>query len=85
MDTSRTSGRTDAAQPWRQQVELSVIAPCFNEAGNVTRLVSRLLAVFERRQIAGEVVLVNDGSTDATGRILDELALAHPEVRVVRS
>lgn len=66
-----------------ERVELSVIAPCFNEEGNVTPLVSRLLAVFERRTIAGEVVLVNDCSTDATGRIIDDLAAKHPEVRVV--
>ncbi len=43
-------------------------------------LVSRLLAVFERRKIGGEIILVNDGSTDATGRIIDSLASRHPEV-----
>ena len=83
VDTSKAPGHSDAGKLGRRQVELSVIAPCFNEAGNLGPLVSRLLAVFERRQIAGEVVLVNDGSTDATGRILDELAVVHPEVRVV--
>jgi phenylacetate-CoA ligase len=81
-DTAKAHGRSDAGQQARQ-VELSVIAPCYNEEGNVVPLVSRLLAVFERRKIAGEIVLVNDCSTDATGRILDQLAAAHPEVRVV--
>jgi len=72
------TARTDR-EP-RDRIELSVIAPCFNEAENVPPLVARLLAVFERRGIAGEVVLVNDCSTDETGEIIDRLALAHPEV-----
>lgn len=61
-------------------IDLSVIAPCFNEEANVPPLVSRLLAVFDRRRIAGEIVLVNDCSTDATGRVIDSLAAQHPEV-----
>jgi phenylacetate-CoA ligase len=62
------------------RVDLSVIAPCFNEEANVSPLVSRLLAVFERRKIAGEIVLVNDSSTDATGRLIDDLASRHSAV-----
>ena len=83
VDTPKAPARSDAEHHVRRQVELSVIAPCYNEEGNVVALVSRLLAVFERRKIAGEVVLVNDFSTDSTGRILDQLAATHPEVRVV--
>ena len=64
-------------------VDLSVIAPCFNEEANVPLLVARLLAVFERRGIADEIVLVNDCSTDGTGRVIDGLAGEHPEVVAV--
>jgi phenylacetate-CoA ligase len=63
-----------------RKIDLSVIAPCFNEEDNVPLLVSRLLAVFHRRDIAGEIVLVNDASTDATGTIIDSLARRHREV-----
>ena len=59
---------------------VAVLIPCFNEEANVSPLVSRLLAVFERRKIAGEIVLVNDCSTDATGRVIEGLASRHPEV-----
>lgn len=60
---------------------LSVIAPCYNESGNVRELVSRLKAVFDRRNIDGEIILVNDCSADDTGAIVDELAAT--DVRVI--
>lgn len=66
-----------------RRIELSVIVPCFNEEESVPLLVSRLLAVFDRRNIAGEIVLVNDASTDATGAIINSLARGHQEVVAV--
>jgi phenylacetate-CoA ligase len=61
-------------------VELSVVVPCYNEAGNLPELVARLLTVFEKRKVRGEIVLVNDGSKDNTGAVIDALSLTHPEV-----
>jgi phenylacetate-CoA ligase len=61
-------------------VELSVVVPCYNEAGNLPELVARLRSVFEKRKVRGEIVLVNDGSRDDTGAVIDSLAQAHPEV-----
>ncbi len=66
-----------------EPIELTVVAPCFNEAGNLPELVKRLRAVFERRGIRGEIVLVNDGSLDDTGRVIDDLAARHPDVVAV--
>jgi dolichol-phosphate mannosyltransferase len=47
---------------------LSVVVPMFNEEGNVTPLLDRIVAILERLPGAPtyEIVLVNDGSTDAT-------------------
>jgi phenylacetate-CoA ligase len=59
-------------------VELSVIVPCYNEEGNLPELVERTERVFERRQIPGELVLVNDGSRDGTAAQIDRLAARHP-------
>ena len=58
--------------------ELSVIAPCFNEALNIPELARRVLNVFERGNLRGELILVDDGSSDATPALIKELALAHP-------
>jgi len=46
--------------------KLTVIAPCFNEAANVATLAERTLAALDRAGIAAELVLVDDGSRDAT-------------------
>ncbi len=61
-------------------LDLSVIVPCFNEEDNLTELVERTERVFERRGIAGEIVLVDDGSHDGTGRLADALAASRAHV-----
>jgi glycosyltransferase involved in cell wall biosynthesis len=47
-------------------VDLSVIAPCLNEEGNVDELVRRTLQTLDLHGIDGQLVLVDDGSTDRT-------------------
>jgi phenylacetate-CoA ligase len=64
-------------------VELSIIVPCYNEGENVLELAERSRAVFEARGIAGEVVFVDDASTDNTGPLIDELASRCDFVRAV--
>jgi phenylacetate-CoA ligase len=60
---------------------VSVVVPCYNEEGNVQELVERLGALFERKQIDGEVLLINDCSTDGTGPIIEGLARTYGFVR----
>jgi len=62
------------------KIQLSVIAPCYNEVKNVRELVRRVLGTFAKGAIEGEIVLVDDGSNDGTGDLLRELAQAHPQV-----
>lgn len=61
-------------------VELSVLVPAFNEEGNLPELVERTERVFDRRGIAGEIILVNDGSSDGTAADVDRLAATDPRV-----
>ena len=58
--------------------DLSVIAPCFNEEHNVPELARRMLATFDRGRLAGELVLVDDGSRDGTKAAIEALERAHP-------
>ena len=70
----RESGIDLLPQLLQQAPDLSVVAPCFNEGDNVQELVDRLNAMFARRGLRGEVVLVDDASTDATPTVLRQLA-----------
>ncbi len=63
--------------------QLSVFFPCYNEEENIHTLVEQALQVFPAFADVFEIILVNDGSTDKTAEIADQLASQHPEVRVV--
>jgi phenylacetate-CoA ligase len=60
--------------------DVSVVVPCYNEAKNLPELVERLGRVFDRKEIAGEVVLVDDGSADETGAVIRALSAADGRV-----
>ncbi len=68
--------------PTRTQ-SLSVFFPAYNDAGTIASLVIQAVRVAARLTPDFEVVVVNDGSQDATAVILDELARTYPQVRVV--
>jgi glycosyltransferase involved in cell wall biosynthesis len=59
---------------------LSVIVPAFNEADNLRRYPAELLPVLAGLDVPSEVIVVDDGSTDATATVAASLGAA---VRVV--
>lgn len=61
--------------------ELTVIAPCYNEEGNVPELCRRVLAMFDKLPVPAELLLIDDGSADATWAKIEEAARADPRVR----
>jgi glycosyltransferase involved in cell wall biosynthesis len=62
---------------------LSIFFPAYNDAGTIASLV--LIAHMTARQLGleHEVVVIDDGSPDHTGELLDELARQFPWMRVV--
>lgn len=59
---------------------ITTIIPVFNRAAMLREAVTSVLAQTYRPI---EIAIVDDGSTDDTGRVADELAAAHPEIRVI--
>ena len=75
--------------PWGDQVPapdipgnplVSVVIPCFNEGSNVHETIE---AALRQRYTHIEVIAVNDGSSDGTGQILDQLVATDKRLRVV--
>jgi dolichol-phosphate mannosyltransferase len=60
-----------------------VVLPAYNEAGNITPLVTGLLDEASRARIDLRIVIVDDGSTDTTADESRTIAARHPEVRLV--
>jgi glycosyltransferase involved in cell wall biosynthesis len=66
----------------RSDPELSLVIPCYNEAESIRNTVTRLVEAFGARRVRLELVLVDNGSTDDTGAIIDKLvAEGMPAVR----
>lgn len=60
---------------------VSVVVPAFNEEGNLAALHAEVRDTLEKTDHSWELVLVNDGSIDGTGDVIDELARLDPRVR----
>ena len=62
---------------------LSVFFPAYNDSGTIASMVIRAVQAASSLTPDYEVIVVNDGSGDATPAIIDELARTYPRVRVV--
>jgi glycosyltransferase involved in cell wall biosynthesis len=62
-------------------LKLSVVIPIHNEQENIQPLYEELVGAIEG--VSFEVVFCNDGSTDLSGKILDEVAAKDKRVRVI--
>jgi dolichol-phosphate mannosyltransferase len=56
-----------------------IIVPTYNERENLPRMAAKLLSL----PVAVDVLVVDDNSPDGTGKIADELAAKHPQIRVL--
>lgn len=62
---------------------ISVFFPCYNEQENVERVAKSAVELLESLKLDYEIIIVNDGSKDNTGKIADKLASENPRIKVV--
>jgi phenylacetate-CoA ligase len=62
----------------KSELDLSIVVPCFNEELNIPELVERVLRTLDVGKLRGELILVDDGSSDGTARVIREHARANP-------
>jgi hypothetical protein len=87
--TRRTAARPGAAStrdeitaPGRTLQSISCVVPCHNEARNLERLLPQLKDTLSACALMRELILVDDGSTDATG--LPPVSRTDPMTRCVQ-
>ena len=64
-------------------LQLSIVIMAYNEAASLKMVADEITAAVQRLEISYELLIIDDGSTDATGEIADYLAQQSGVVRVV--
>jgi len=57
------------------QPEISVVIPAYNEAEGIPAALEQVAAYFRSRALSGEIVVVDDGSTDGTARLAGQASV----------
>jgi glycosyltransferase involved in cell wall biosynthesis len=60
---------SESCQMELEKIDVSVIMPCLNEAATIGLCVERAIATLQTLNLAGEVVVVDNGSTDGSPEI----------------
>jgi dolichol-phosphate mannosyltransferase len=64
-------------------VNVSLVIPAYNERDNIHPLVEACLQELTPLPGEHEIILINDGSVDGSGELIDELAGRHPVIRAI--
>lgn len=78
MPIQKTDPDADSYEPGL----ISIIAPCYNES-SIIELFMRTIADLDLRPYQCEVILVNDGSQDGSGMIMEVLKSDYPYLHVI--
>jgi len=62
---------------------VSIFFPCYNDATTIGGLVERAAATLDELGVDGEIIVVNDGSSDDSGSVLAAASAAEPRLRTV--
>ncbi|MYF99138.1 glycosyltransferase family 2 protein [Candidatus Poribacteria bacterium] len=60
-----------------ETLQISIVIPAYNEAESLPALIEQIENVIKTQAYKAEVIIVNDGSTDATIDVLEQLVLKH--------
>lgn len=67
-----------------KNIDISIVVPIRNESENVPALVEDLQKVLKPRAQCFEILFIDDGSTDSSYAVIQELKRLHPEIRVIK-
>lgn len=70
--------------PSLKTVYLSIIVPLYNEEESVEKLVAGIMETSRKFEFNYEIILVDDGSTDATWQTIEAMKVVFPEIRGIK-
>ena len=65
-------------------MDITVVVPLFNEEESLKELHDWIKRVMDENDFSYEIIFINDGSTDNSWKVLQELQAEHPEVHAIR-
>jgi glycosyltransferase involved in cell wall biosynthesis len=68
-----------------QYPHLSIVIPAFNESARIPATLQEVVHTIRECGWDAEVIVVNDGSTDATAEVVREFARSAPEIRLLEN
>ena len=62
---------------------ISVVLPAYNEAENIESVIDKALLVLHDFAENYEIIIINDGSNDSTGKLLTQLSKSNPHIHPI--
>jgi len=65
-------------------MDLTVVSPLYNEEESLPELTQWIREVCEKHRLSYEIIFVDDGSTDKSWQVIEDLSVKYPEVKGIR-
>ncbi len=66
-----------------QPLDLSIIVPAYNEENRLPKTLDAIVAYVRASPYRAEIIVVDDGSSDATAALVNAYSQTHPEMRLI--
>ncbi len=65
-------------------MDITLVIPTYNEAGNIPILVDKVFNIFSNEELDGYIIIVDDNSPDQTWKVAEDLQDKYPNLKVLR-
>jgi glycosyltransferase involved in cell wall biosynthesis len=74
----------DFLNPFKTRMDISVVIPLYNEDESLPELTDWIARVMAEHQFSYEILFVDDGSTDNSWRVIEDLKVTYPAVKAIK-